>query len=309
MSDNGAPAEDLFTLRDFLRYAVSRFGAAGLSYGQGTGNAIDEAAFLILESLHLPIDDINPFADARLTGPERRLLLHRIEERIKTRKPAAYLLKRAYVQGVPFFVDERVIVPRSFIGEILFTEFFENLIRDRHKVKSVLDLCTGSGCLAILAARVFPRAVVDAIELSPRALEVACINVDASGDAARITLYAGDLYAPVAGRSYDLILSNPPYVTAEAMTSLPPEFRHEPSAALAGGADGLDVVRRILSGAANHLTSHGGLLCEVGRGRERLERARPDLRFLWVDTAENEGEVFWISRAGLLTRKGRRSHR
>jgi ribosomal protein L3 glutamine methyltransferase len=308
MSDDADLTRDLITVRDYLRYAVSRFTEEGLAFGQGAGNAVDEAAFLILESLHLPIADINPFADARLIHSERKRLLDRIEERILTRKPAAYLLKRAYVQGVPFFIDERVIVPRSYIGELLFSGVLDRLI-DSRPVASVLDLCTGSGCLALLAARVFPNAAIDAVELSPTALAVARINVDASPDRSRIALHEGDLYEPVAGKRYDLILANPPYVSAKAMASLPPEYRHEPAIALAGGADGLAVVRRILSGAADQLTGEGGLLCEVGRGRELLEKERPDLDLLWLDTEASEGEVFWITRRSLTPARARRSRR
>ena len=284
MTSIGDSAPELITVRDHVRYAVTRFTEAGLAFGHGTSNALDEAAFLILELLHLPIDDINPFADARLTAAERRLLLTRIEERITTRKPAAYLLKRAYVQSVPFFVDERVIVPRSFIGELLFSARLQEMVADPQTVTGVLDLCTGSGCLAVLAARVFPRAAIDAVELSPAALEVARINVDASADRTRIALHAGDLYAPVAGRRYDLIISNPPYVSDAAMASLPAEYRHEPPQALAGGKDGLDIVRRILAGAPDHLANKGGLLCEVGTGGPSLSQQRPDLDFLWLDT-------------------------
>ncbi len=305
MADPGNPAQDLLTVRDYLRYAVSCFSEAGVCYGQGTDNALDEAAFLILESLHLPIDDINPFADARLTEVERRLLLARIEERVTTRKPAAYLLKRAYIQDVPFFVDERVIVPRSFIGELLLSDLRHGIVKDSQTVTSVLDLCTGSGCLAILAAKVFPSARVDAVELSAEAIEVARSNIDACPDRQRISLLSGDLYAPVAGKRYDLIVSNPPYVSAAAMASLPPEYRHEPPMALAGGLDGLDVVRRILAGAADHLTSKGGLLCEVGSGASRLSQERPDLDFLWLDTEASKQEVFWLPRASLARRKKR----
>jgi ribosomal protein L3 glutamine methyltransferase len=306
MTNAGEPTLELITVRDYLRYATSRFGEAGLCYGHGSDNALDEAAFLILESLRLPIDDINPFADARLTAAERRMLLRRIDERIATRKPAAYLLQRAYVQGVPFFVDERVIVPRSWIGELLFSDHLPGIVGDRQAVAGVLDLCTGCGCLAVLAARVFPRARIDAVELSAGAIEVARINIDASADKARIFLHAGDLFAPVAGKRYDLVIANPPYVSAAAMASLPAEYRHEPAMALAGGVDGLDVVRRILSEAAGHLTDQGGLLCEVGGGRDTLEQERPDLDFLWLDTADSTGEVFWLTRSSLAARKKRR---
>jgi len=289
-----------------LRFAVSRFGEAGLAFGQGTANAVDEAAFLILESLHLPVDDINPWAEARLTRSERELVLGRIEERVTKRRPSAYLTKKAYIQGIPFHVDERVIVPRSFIGELLFTDLFGGegftLMPDVTDVGRVLDLCTGSGCLAILAAHVFPNAQVDAVEVSKDALEVAAINVAEHGLKDRVTLHKGDLFKPVGDAIYDLIISNPPYVDAKAVAALPKEFSKEPRVAHAGGRDGLDVVRRILAEAPAHLSPDGGLLCEIGCGRALLEHAYPELDFLWLDTAESSGEVFWITAAALQER-------
>jgi len=294
-----ALADDLISIRDMLRFAVSRFQEAGLAFGQGTTGAVDEAAFLILETLHLPVDDINPWADARLTRPEREVLLGRIEERVTKRIPSAYLTKKTYIQGIPFHVDERVIVPRSFIGELLFSDLFGGegfaLVPDVSAVGRVLDLCTGSGCLAILAAHRFPNADVDAVELSPKAMEVARLNIDESGYAERLHLFQGDLFQPVAKERYDLILTNPPYVDAVAMEELPPEFRHEPAMALDGGEDGLDIVRRILAEVPRHLNPGGGLLCEIGRGRDILEDDYPELDFFWLDTAESEGEVFWLT--------------
>ncbi len=285
------------TIRDLLRHAVRRFTAAKLSYGHGTDNARDEAAFLILEGLRLPIDRLDPVLDRRLTAAERERITGLIDARVATRKPAAYLLNRAYVGGVPFYVDERVIVPRSFIAEIIRGPLFQGehpgLIGDPGKVRRVLDLCTGSGCLAVLAARAFPNARIDATELSADALAVARRNIDESGFAARIRLLEGDLFAPVASERYDLILANPPYVDAAAMAALPAEYRTEPALALAGGADGLDVIRRILAEAPAPLTERGGLLCEVGRGKPRLEAAVP-LPFLWLDTETSRGEVFWL---------------
>jgi ribosomal protein L3 glutamine methyltransferase len=290
-------ADDLLTVRDVLRRAVSRFNAAPLVFGHGADTALDEAAFLVLESLHLPVDDISPWLDARLTRAERLQLLGLIERRVTERLPAAYLVGRTYIQGVPFTVDPRVIIPRSFIGELLFRpDLFGPegaLISDLDAVERVLDLCTGSGCLAILAAHVFPNALIDAVELSDDAAAVAAHNIAASGFADRITLHRGDLYAPLDGQSYHLILTNPPYVDAAGMASLPLEALHEPRLALDGGNDGLDVVRRILDRAAEFLTSDGALLCEVGRGREAVEAAYPDLPLLWLDTETSEGEVFW----------------
>jgi ribosomal protein L3 glutamine methyltransferase len=280
---------------------VRRFAAAKLSYGHGTDNARDEAAFLILEGLHLPIDPLDPVLDRKLSAAQRKRIAGLIAARIATRKPAAYLLNRAYVGGVPFYVDERAIVPRSFIAEILRGPLFPALIGEHAKVRRVLDLCTGSGCLAVLAAQAFPNARVDATEISAGALDVARRNVAESGLAARIRLVQGDLFTPVAGERYDLILANPPYVDAPAMTKLPAEYRHEPALALAGGADGLAIIRRILAEAPAHLTERGGLLCEVGRGKRRLEVAFP-LPFLWLDTAASTGEVFWLDAAAFRSK-------
>jgi ribosomal protein L3 glutamine methyltransferase len=295
-------ARELRSVRDFLRLAMSRFEEAGISYGHGTTNALDEAAFMILEALRLPIDNIDPFLDARLLPQERRRLAELIDARVTTRKPAAYLLNKAYIRGVPFYVDERVIVPRSFIGELLMSEMFApdgSGVTDPNKVESVLDLCTGSGALAILAGEVFLNAQIHAVDLSQDALEVAKINVAACEEGDRIQLFHGDLFAPLETRRYDLILTNPPYVDATAMEELPAEYRHEPEMALASGLDGLDIVRRILADAPAHLNEGGAMICEIGRGREILEAEYPHLPFLWLDTEESAGEVFYIAAADL----------
>jgi ribosomal protein L3 glutamine methyltransferase len=296
-------ADELITIRDILRHAVSRFRAADVVHAHGATTALDEAAYLILETLHLPVDQLEPFVDARLTRAEREQLLALIEQRIATRKPAAYLTGRTYIQGIPFKVDERVIIPRSYIGEMLFSGLFGGddftLIDDVHTVTSVLDLCTGSGCLAILAAHIFPNAKIDAVELSPDAMAVARENVAESGFADRISLFQGDLFAPLKGKSYDLIITNPPYVDAETMADLPPEFRAEPVMALAGGADGMDVVRRILAEAGKHLRRGGGMICEIGTDREILDEEYPAIDFLWLDSAESSGEVFWVTESQL----------
>lgn len=295
------PVDELLTVRDFIRYGVSRFNEAGLTYGHGTDNAFDEVVYLVLETLHLPIDQLEPYLEARLTAPERKAVAAILEKRVKTRKPAAYLTNKAYIQGIPFYVDERVIVPRSFIGEILCTEEL-SLVENPLMVDSVLDLCTGSGCLAILAAHVFPNALVHAVDLSADALAVAKINVKNSGCEECITLFKGDLFKPLKGNTYDLIITNPPYVGAEAMSGLPPEYRHEPKMALASGKDGLDIVRRILKEAPDYLSPDGGLLCEIGRGRELLEAEYPHLEFLWIETEMSEDEVFWLTREQLVAR-------
>ena len=288
--------ETFLTPRDWFRHAVGRFNHAGLAFGHGATNAVDEAAFLILEALHLPIDSFDPFADGRLLVEERQRLAELIDARVEQRKPLAYLLNRTYIQGVPFFVDERVIVPRSFIGELLFTDLIgENGPVDTPEdVESVLDLCTGGGSLAILAAGAFPIAKVDAVDLSRDALAVARKNVEMHKLGDRIELFEGDLFKPLGDRTYDVILTNPPYVDAEALAAFPPEFAAEPRIAHAGGKDGLDFVRKIIAEARGHLNAGGALVCEVGQGRGALEEEYPDLAWIWLDTRESEGEVFFI---------------
>jgi ribosomal protein L3 glutamine methyltransferase len=307
----GDTRDAFVTLRDFFRYAVSRFNGANLAFGHGTTNAVDEAAFLVLEALHLPIDALDPFLDARLLPAERARLLSLIEARVVTRKPAAYLLNRAYIQGEPFYVDERVIVPRSFIGELLFSGLVGEgaLIENPDEVTNLLDLCTGGGSLAILAARVFPHARIDAVDLSADALAVAKRNVDAHRLGERITLHEGDLFAPLGARRYDVILTNPPYVETAAIEAFPPEFAAEPRLAHEGGADGLSVVRRILREAPGHLTKNGALICEIGAGRDRLESEFPALPLIWLDTRESEGEVFFARADDLAPPKSRRPRR
>jgi len=300
-----APGE-LLTLLDFVRYAVSRFIEAGLVFAHGTTDPVAEAAFLVCETLHLHPDQFEMFATARVTAAEAKNILDVIGRRITTRKPAAYLVNKIYMRGLPFYVDERVIVPRSFVGELLDSHFSgqgddddSSLIDDPLMIESVLDLCTGSGCLAILAARAFPNAAIDAVDMSGDALDVAARNVADYALADRVTLRRGDLFQPLGDKRYDLIISNPPYVDARGMAELPRECRAEPKLAFDGGADGLDVIRRILQETGRHLTPEGGLLCEIGRGRDMLEAAFPQLPLLWLDTEESAGEVFWIGAADL----------
>jgi ribosomal protein L3 glutamine methyltransferase len=298
---------ELLTLLDFVRYAVSRFSEAKLVFAHGTTDPVAEAAFLVCESLHLDPGQFEMFATARVTSAEGQAILDLIGRRIATRKPTAYLVNKIYMRGLPFYVDERAIVPRSFIGELLDSHFGGqsdeeaegSLIGDPATVEDLLDLCTGSGCLAILASRNFPNARIDAVDVSRPALEVAAHNVADYGLEDRVTLHQGDLFGPVGRRRYDLIISNPPYVDAEGMAALPPECRTEPKLALDGGADGLAIVTRILEQAGQYLTPQGGLLCEIGRGRERLEAAFPQLPLLWLDTEDSSGEVFWIAAADL----------
>lgn len=289
----------LVTVRDWLRYAVGRFNRAKLTFGHGTINSVDEAAFMILEALRLPIDDINPWLDARLLDMERYRLAELIEARVKRRLPAAYLLNAAYIQGRRFYVDERVIVPRSYIGELIAADGLAAVVDDARQVRSVLDLCTGSGCLALLAAEAWPDATIDATDISVDALLVAQKNIANWGMGSHIKLLQGDGFAPVADRRYDLIIANPPYVAAAEVAAFSAEYRAEPELAHAGGRDGLDLVRRILAGAAGHLTPSGKLVVEIGTGRHILEAERPDLAFLWLDSANSTGEVFALEAAAL----------
>ena len=298
-------AGELHTLLDFVRYAVSRFIEAKLVFAHGTTDPVAEAAFLVCETLHLHPDQFETFATARVTTAEARQILDVIARRVTTRKPAAYLVNKIYMRGLPFYVDERVIVPRSFIGELLDSHFGasdennSSLIDDPGSVQNVLDLCTGSGCLAILAAHAFPLAQVDAVDISRDALDVAARNIAYYGLEDRLTLHRGDLFRPLGDKRYDLIISNPPYVDAQGMADLPRECRAEPKLAFDGGADGIDIVRRILEQARRHLTPQGGLLCEIGRCRPALEAAYPQADFLWLDTENSDGEVFWIGAGGL----------
>jgi ribosomal protein L3 glutamine methyltransferase len=303
--------ETFAKLRDFFRYAVSRFNAAELAFGHGTTNAVDEAAFLLLEALHLPIDTLDPFLEARLTRAERVHLLSLIEARIATRKPAAYLVKRAYIQGEPFYVDERVIVPRSFMGELLLGGLVGEgaLIENPSEILSVLDLCAGGGSLAILAARVFPNARIDAVDLSSDALAVARRNVEAHDLKDRIALYEGDLFAPLGPKRYDVILTNPPYVETGVVEAFPPEYAAEPRLAHDGGADGLALIRHILRAAPQHLSASGVLVCEIGRGRARLEAEFPALALTWLDTQESESEVFFARATDLAAPARKRGRR
>jgi ribosomal protein L3 glutamine methyltransferase len=291
-------AKELISVCDLVRYAVSKFNETGLFYGHGTDNAFDEAAFMVLEALSLPIDSLEPYWNARLTLAERRRVVDFIHKRVKTRKPASYILNKAYIQGYPFYVDERVIVPRSFIAEILCADGGFPPAGDPSKILSVLDLCTGSGCLAILAAHLYPNAVVDAVDLSADALEVAKINVAEHGLEGRVHLHQGDVFEPIKGRKYDLIITNPPYVDEAGMTDLPPEFEQEPVMALAAGSDGLDIVHRIMAQAKAHLNDGAGVICELGRCGPALEAAYPDKAFQWLETENSSGEVFWLPKSG-----------
>ncbi|MDE1005210.1 50S ribosomal protein L3 N(5)-glutamine methyltransferase [Paraburkholderia agricolaris] len=286
------------TVRDLLRFAVSRFNQAELSFGHGSANAYDEAAYLILHTLHLPLDLLEPFLDARLSAAEIDAVLNVIERRAGQRVPAAYITQEAWMHGFRFYVDERVIVPRSFIGELL-QDGLQPYVEDPEQVGAVLELCTGSGCLAILAAHAFPNADIDAVDLSAPALEVATRNVADYHLDDRVALFEGDLYAPLAERRYDVIISNPPYVNAASMQELPAEYKHEPDMALAGGADGMDIVRRIIAEARNWLTDDGVLVVEIGNERANVEAAFGGLDLVWLSTSAGDDNVFLIQAADL----------
>jgi ribosomal protein L3 glutamine methyltransferase len=294
---SSAPTE-LVTLRDWLRWAVSRFTEAKLVYGHGTHNAYDEAAYLLLHALHLPLDRLEPFLDARLTSTERAELAALFARRIDERIPAAYLTGEAWLGEFRFHVDPRVLIPRSYIAELV-PDGLAPFVGNAADVRGALDLCTGSGCLAILMAHAYPAADIDAVDLSADALTVAQRNVLDYGLAGRINLLRSDLFANLRGKSYDVIISNPPYVTANAMAALPAEYRHEPSVALAGGVDGLDAVRNILDDAPRYLNPDGTLVVEVGSGREAVEATFPGLPFVWLATPSADDAVFLLKREDL----------
>lgn len=297
MSDPAARSE-LISVRDFIRYAVSRFNAAGLFFGHGNDNAWDEAVYLTLHTLSLPLDRLEPFLDARLLPSERDALLDIYRRRCEERLPAAYLTNEAWLGEHRFYIDERVIVPRSFIAELL-QEQLTPWVEDPWSIESALDLCTGSGCLAILTALAFPEAQVDAVDLSSDAIAVAERNVADYDLQERIELIRSDAFTQLAGKRYDLIISNPPYVNAESVAALPPEYLHEPEMALGSGDDGLDFTRIILREAKKHLTENGLLVVEIGHNRDALEAAYPSLPFTWLDTAAGDEYVFMLQAADL----------
>lgn len=285
--------ESLITVRDWLRFAVSRFNEAGLFFGHGSDNAYDEAAYLILHTLHLPLDRLEPFLDASLTHIEAAQLRSIIERRVKERIPAAYLTHEAWLGEFRFYVDERVIIPRSFIAELL-REGLVPWVEDPEAIHDAADICTGSGCLAILMAHAFPYAAVDAVDISKDALRVAKKNVADYGLEDRVHLIQSDLMKKLRGKTYDLIVTNPPYVKAPSMARLPLEYRREPELALASGKDGLDHIRKILADAPAHLNPGGMLIAEIGHNRDALEAAFPDLPFTWLETSGGDEFVFML---------------
>jgi ribosomal protein L3 glutamine methyltransferase len=282
------------TLRDLLRYAVTRFNSAKLFFGHGSANALDEAAYLLLHTLHLPIDKIDPFLDARLLPGEIDAVLDVIEKRAKDRIPASYLTKEAWLGSYRFYVDERVIVPRSFIAELI-PDRFSPWVEDSDSIENILELCTGSGCLPIMLADAFENAHVDAVDISSDALAVAKRNVDDYELQNRITLIESNLYDKVPNKKYDLIITNPPYVNSGSMAKLPKEYMHEPQIALAGGADGMDLVRKIVAGAGERLTPDGVLIVEIGNERAFAEEAFGDMELTWLSTSAGDDMVFLLT--------------
>ncbi len=289
----------LHTVRDLLRWAVSRMAAAGVAFGHGTEDPWDEAAWLVLWSLRLPLDRLDPVLDARLAPAEVQAAIALLERRCVDRLPAAYLTGEAWLRGVRFLSDPRALVPRSPIAELLDTDALEPWLPDPLAVDRVLDLCTGGGSLAILAARRFPTASVVGADLSADALALAADNVALHGLADRVALRRGDLWAAVDGATFDLIVCNPPYVNADSMAALPPEYRHEPQQALGGGRDGMDLVRSILGGARAHLAPGGLLVLEIGHEAPHFEAAFPALEFTYLPTEGGDERIVLLERDAL----------
>lgn len=292
---------ELLTIRDWLRYAVSRFENSDIFFGHGTDNAYDEAVWLIMSGLHLPHDTLNNFLDARLTSEERTKLAGFIEDRISKHTPTAYLLKEAWLQGYKFFVDERVLIPRSFIAELLVNDGLQPWIEYPELVNNAADICTGSGCLGVLLADAYPEAEIDVIDISPDAIDVCNINIANYGLQGRVHAVKSDMFSALKGKKYDLIISNPPYVDAPSMAELPAEYRNEPQLALGSGTAGLDHTHTILREAANYLTEDGVLVVEIGHNRDALLEAYPDLPFTWLEVSSGDEFVFLLTKSQLIS--------
>jgi ribosomal protein L3 glutamine methyltransferase len=291
----------LHSIRDWLRFTVSRFEESEIFFGHGTDNSYDEAVWLIMSALHLPHDTLHNFLDAVITEQERKHLAHLIEQRITKRTPTAYLVREAWLRGYKFYVDERVIVPRSFIAELLdFNEDGEHglqpWIEFPELIHSAADICTGSGCLGVLLAEAFPDAEIDVVDISPDAIAVCNINIANYGLESHVQAIQSDMFTALKGKKYDLIISNPPYVDAPSMATLPVEYRNEPQIALGSGVAGLDHTHTILREAANYLSDDGILVVEIGHNRDALEAAYPDLAFNWLQVESGNQFVFLLTK-------------
>lgn len=293
-------AEELSTVRDWIRYAVSQFEASDIFYGHGADNSYDETVWLIMSGLHLPMDTLDNFLDASITTAERKHLAYLIEQRVTKHTPTAYLVREAWLHDFKFYVDERVIVPRSFIAELLLDDSLSAWIEYPEMIESAADICTGSGCLGILLAHAFPSAMVDVIDISPDAIAVSNINIANYGLEDQITAIESDMFSALAGKTYDVIISNPPYVDAPSMATLPTEYRNEPQLALGSGDAGLDHTHTILREAANYLSHDGVLIVEIGHNRDALLDAYPDVSFVWLETSGGDQFVFLLTKAQLL---------
>ena len=291
--------EELLTIRDWLRFTVSRFEESDVFFGHGTDNSYDEAVWLVMSALHLPMDTLENFVDARITEQERKHLAHLIERRITEHTPTAYLVNEAWLQGFKFYVDERVIVPRSFIAELLVSDL-SPWIEYPEMIESAADICTGSGCLGILLANSFPNATIDVIDISLDAIEVANINIANYGLQEQITAIESDMFTELQGKTYDLIISNPPYVDAPSMASLPAEYQREPQLALGSGHDGLDHTHTILRDASKYLNDDGLLIVEIGHNRDALLEAYPNVQFVWLEVSSGDEFVFLLSKHQLI---------
>ncbi len=291
-------SEELFTIRDWLRFTVSQFEASDIFFGHGTDNSYDEAVWLVMSALHLPHDTLHNFLDAVITEQERKHLAQLIEQRITKRTPTAYLVREAWLRGFKFYVDERVIVPRSFIAELL-EDGLQPWIEFPEMVESAADICTGSGCLGILLANAFPNAAIDVVDISPDAIAVANINIANYGLQEQITAIQSDMFSALKGKKYDVIISNPPYVDAPSMAQLPTEYRNEPQLALGSGVAGLDHTHTLLREAANYLNDDGILVVEIGHNRDALLDAYPDLAFTWLEVESGNEFVFLLTKEQL----------
>lgn len=294
-----AVIKELSTIRDWIRYAVSRFEESDIFYGHGTDNAYDEAVWLIMRGMSLPLDTVENFLDATLVRTERKKLMQLLDKRINENVPTAYLLNEAWLYDYQFYVDERVLIPRSFIAELLISDLAPWIEYPELSIQSAADLCTGSGCLGVLLANSFPNALVDVVDISEDAIDVCNINIEKHGLQDQITAIQSDMFSNLQGKTYDLIISNPPYVDADAMAALPKEYRQEPQLALGSGEAGLDHTHTLLKEAGQHLTENGLLIVEIGHNREALEDAYPNVVFNWLEVSSGNAFVFMLTKAQL----------